>query len=116
MDERNAMFNEAMRVLTDGMAEMDRGSKEFANAAKALGELYKAGVEEDKIRVEEEKNTAESKREKVFGIVKLILEGLGGIALPAVCFIVGLKFEESGSVSSFFNRQTLPNLFRRKSK
>lgn len=113
MDEMNILLDEQIRYLTNKMAELEPGSTEYTSAAKALAELYKARVDEDKVRTEDDRNAVISKKDKALKIAELVLGGIG-TALTAACFIVGLKFEETGSVGSFFNKQLFPKIFRKK--
>lgn len=135
----NEMLDEEIANQLEKMKYLVHGSPEHQAAAKAVSELYKARSEgrrvelqhqeaverqesderkhdeELEFRQKEDERAAETlKAEKRSRIVNTVLDVAKGILLPAGMFLIGLGFEKTGAITSYFNKQTFSGLFKRK--
>ena len=116
------------------------GSKEYTEAANALTTLYKARLDEVKIQndakdkadrreMEDMQHSdelvfkqhdmeADDERRKEDKLHRWIDSGVKvlGVLVPSLLYayfgVKGMKFEETGTVTSFFNKQNLGQIFR----
>lgn len=112
MNEMNVMLEEQIRLLSEKMEGLDPGSEEYTRAVKALSDLYKARTEEDKIQVEDTRKGIDSKKDRKFRVAEIVVGAVGGIVLPVVGFVLGLHFEESGSLSSPITKDFMKKILR----
>ena len=130
MEEINRLMDEEIKSQIKSLRALGSGSNEQSTAVKNLTALYEARINEDKILLD-----AEDKREaRAFARDELLLKkaeqedrkidrwlhagiALVEIGLPLVCyghwFRDGLKFEETGSITSSMMRNLI-NKFRPK--
>lgn len=130
MEEINKLMDEEIKSQIKSLRALEQGSDKQTAAVKNLTALYEARSNDDKIRLD-----AEDKREaRAFTRDELLLKqaeqedrkidrwlhagiALVEIGLPLVCyghwFRDGLKFEETGSITSSMMRNLI-NKFRPK--
>lgn len=121
-------FDEVIEVEMDNMKHLKVGSPEYERAVEGLAKLYKIRADEkekqDRLDFEDRQHgdeleikEMEMDAEKKSRWTKMVLD-TAGIILPlglyAGCFLVGLRFEETGTLTSMFAKQNLPQLFRLK--
>lgn len=117
-------LNEVIEEEIESLRDLDAGSKEKTDAVKDLTELYKLRIEEAKIEQAkvENSNEQESKREfaKSQTLDRVLNAGLqiglaiGGWIVYDVWYRRGLKFEETGSITSPMTRNLLSRMLPRK--
>ncbi len=109
-----SMDNEIERLMSkleklDPVANKD----EYVVILNRITELQKMRTEQDKVELEETKAKTEAEDKKTrnkLDLAKTIIGAVGGIgwvAYDAVKIAQVLKFEETGSVSSFVGRQII---------
>lgn len=122
------MDEQLLQELADTLQEqfndlkkLEPGSKEYSALVADIRSLWDLGLEETRIRIEaddtlyerdvEAAKAEEEKRNKQFDRVIKIGLDLAAIAVPAtiytVLFLVGLKFEETGSFSTSWMRNLM---------
>lgn len=131
MDKNSKKLDDVIEVKLGQLSKMASGSDEEAKAVNSLSTLYKLRLEEaklqaqansdsDKILMEQNRIAAEqSKAEadrinQIVDIAERMAETLLKLGVGAGLFMIGLKFEEDGSIGSFFVRnmsqKVLPKL------
>ena len=121
------------------LGETKAGSTEQEKATENVAKLYKLRLEEKKIELDhrekmdrmemEDKQHGDEleikehdmaaadrkeKHEKLQNWAQVGIDVVGKVVLPAGAFILGMLFEETGTITSFFNKQAMGNLFRRR--
>ena len=95
MDRIREKLEEQILADIENLSHMQPGSEEYERAVDTLAKLYGVRIEEDK--------TVDDKQERVFRIIRIAVDG-AGIVLPLIFYGVwmrrGLKFEETGAVTS----------------
>lgn len=139
MDELNKLVEDEIKSGIEAMGTLTPGTPEYTAASEAISKLFKARAEEQKIELQhqeeldrqaiedrqhgdelvfkqsaEERAQIELKRNKVQAITSIATDILKNVALPIVFFVVGLGFEKTGMITSYFNKQTLSGLFKKK--
>ena len=112
MDEMNVLVEEQIRLLSAKMQELTPGTEEYSRAANALAALYKVRDEENRAQTEDTRKGVDSKKERKLKIAEIVVGGIGGIVLPVVGFVLGLHFEESGSLSSPITKDFMKKILR----
>ena len=131
MDKNSKKLDDVIEVKLGQISKLASGSDEETKAVNALSNLYKLRLEEaklqaqinsdsDKVLLEQNRLVAEqSKAEadrinQIADIAERMTETLLKLGIGAGLFVVGLKFEENGSIGSFFVRnmsqKVLPKL------
>ena len=131
MDKNSKKLDDVIEVKLGQISKLQSGSDEETKAVNALSNLYKLRLEEaklqaqinsdsDKVLIEQNRFVAEqSKAEadrinQIADIAERMTETLLKLGIGAGLFVVGLKFEENGSIGSFFVRnmsqKVLPKL------
>lgn len=131
MDKNSKKLDDVIEVKLGQISKLASGSDEETKAVNALSNLYKLRLEEaklqaqinsdsDKVLLEQNRLVAEqSKAEadrinQIADIAERMTETLLKLGIGAGLFVVGLKFEENGSLGSFFVRnmsqKVLPKL------
>ena len=131
MDKNSKKLDDVIEVKLGQISKLQSGSDEETKAVNALSNLYKLRLEEaklqaqinsdsDKVLIEQNRFVAEqSKAEadrinQIADIAERMTETLLKLGIGAGLFVVGLKFEENGSLGSFFVRnmsqKVLPKL------
>lgn len=131
MDKNSKKLDDVIEVKLGLISKLASGSDEETKAVNALSNLYKLRLEEaklqaqinsdsDKVLLEQNRLVAEqSKAEadrinQIADIAERMTETLLKLGIGAGLFVVGLKFEENGSLGSFFVRnmsqKVLPKL------
>ena len=131
MDKNSKKLDDVIEVKLGQISKLASGSDEETKAVNALTNLYKLRLEEaklqaqinsdsDKVLLEQNRLVAEqSKAEadrinQIADIAERMTETLLKLGIGAGLFVVGLKFEENGSLGSFFVRnmsqKVLPKL------
>lgn len=131
MDKNSKKLDDVIELKLLQISKLQSGSDEETKAVNALSNLYKLRLEEaklqaqinsdsDKILLEQNRLVAEqSKAEadrinQIADIAERMTETLLKLGIGAGLFVVGLKFEENGSLGSFFVRnmsqKVLPKL------
>lgn len=131
MDKNSKKLDDVIEVKLGQISKLQSGSDEETKAVNALANLYKLRLEEaklqaqinsdsDKVLLEQNRLVAEqSKAEadrinQIADIAERMTETLLKLGIGAGLFVVGLKFEENGSLGSFFVRnmsqKVLPKL------
>lgn len=105
MDELQNKVDVELNRALEGLSELDVDSKEYGEAANSFEKLYRMRMDEQKndadywLRHEADKqNRVEQRRDKIIGYIfdGMKLTGYAGL------FILGLKFEENGALTSIF--------------
>ena len=131
MDKNSKKLDDVIEAKLGQISKLQSGSDEETKAVNALSNLYKLRLEEaklqaqinsdsDKVLLEQNRLVAEqSKAEadrinQIADIAERMTETLLKLGIGAGLFVVGLKFEENGSIGSFFVRnmsqKVLPKL------
>lgn len=131
MDKNSKKLDDVIEVKLGQISKMPSGSDEETKAVNALSNLYKLRLEEaklqaqinsdsDKVLLEQNRLVAEqSKAEadrinQIADIAERMTETLLKLGIGAGLYVIGLKFEENGSLGSFFVRnmsqKVLPKL------
>lgn len=105
-DEAMEMLDKEIQYRLNQLADYEVGTEEHTALLKTITELYK-------LRIDENSKSAEAealKSQKNERWVKVLISGME-LVVPLVCyghwFNKGLKFEETGSVSSSFMRNLM---------
>lgn len=131
MDKNSKKLDDVIEVKLGQISKLASGSDEETKAVNALSNLYKLRLEEaklqaqinsdsDKVLLEQNRLVAEqSKAEadrlnQIADIAERVTETLLKLGIGAGLYVIGLKFEENGSLGSFFVRnmsqKVLPKL------
>lgn len=131
MDKNSKKLDDVIEVKLVQISKLASGSDEETKAVNALSNLYKLRLEEaklqaqinsdsDKVLLEQNRLVAEqSKAEadrinQIADIAERVTETLLKLGIGAGLYVIGLKFEENGSLGSFFVRnmsqKVLPKL------
>ena len=131
MDKNSKKLDDVIEVKLGQISKLQSGSDEETKAVNALSNLYKLRLEEaklqaqinsdsDKVLLEQNRLVAEqSKAEadrinQIADIAERMTETLLKLGIGAGLYVIGLKFEENGSLGSFFVRnmgqKVLPKL------
>lgn len=131
MDKNSKKLDDVIEVKLGQISKLASGSDEETKAVNALSNLYKLRLEEaklqaqinsdsDKVLLEQNRLVAEqSKAEadrinQIADIAERMTETLLKLGIGAGLYVIGLKFEENGSLGSFFVRnmsqKVLPKL------
>ena len=131
MDKNSKKLDDVIEVKLGQISKLTSGSDEETKAVNALSNLYKLRLEEaklqaqinsdsDKVLLEQNRLVAEqSKAEadrinQIADIAERVTETLLKLGIGAGLYVIGLKFEENGSLGSFFVRnmsqKVLPKL------
>lgn len=131
MDKNSKKLDDVIEVKLGQISKMPSGSDEETKAVNALSNLYKLRLEEaklqaqinsdsDKVLLEQNRLvTEQSKAEadriyQIADIAERVTETLLKLGIGAGLYVIGLKFEENGSLGSFFVRnmsqKVLPKL------
>lgn len=116
MEEINRLIDEEIKSQIKSLSTLGQGSDEQTAAVKNLTALYEVRSNDDKIRLEAADKKAELEEKKIDRWLRTGI-ALVEIGLPLVCyghwFRDGLKFEETGSITSSMMRNLI-NKFRPK--
>ena len=121
MDKNSKKLDDVIEVKLGQISKLASGSDEETKAVNALSNLYKLRLEEaklqaqinsdsDKVLLEQNRLVAEqSKAEadrinQIADIAERMTETLLKLGIGAGLYVIGLKFEENGSLGSFFVR------------
>ena len=131
MDKNSKKLDDVIELKILQISKLQSGSDEETKAVNALTNLYKLRLEEaklqaqinsdsDKVLLEQNRLVAEqSKAEadrinQIADIAERVTETLLKLGIGAGLYVIGLKFEENGSLGSFFVRnmsqKVLPKL------
>lgn len=131
MDKNSKRLDDVIEAKLGQLSKMASGSDEEVKAVNSLSTLYKLRLEEaklnaqvnsdgDKILIEKDRIAAEQAKaeaERINQIVDVagrMAETLLKLGVGAGLFMIGLKFEENGTIGSFFVRnmsqKALPKL------
>lgn len=131
MDKNSKKLDDVIEVKLGQISKLQSGSDEETKAVNALSNLYKLRLEEaklqaqinsdsDKVLLEQnrlfaEQSKAEADRiNQIADIAERVTETLLKLGIGAGLYVIGLKFEENGSLGSFFVRnmsqKVLPKL------
>lgn len=112
-------------AINDGfecVKNLKPGSEERSRAIKDVSELYRLKIEEEKMVFNDNQSEKEldlkiiqergKKKDRILNVVTNIL-GLGlPMVFSTIWYYKGLKFEETGSITSSTNRSIISNGFR----
>ena len=126
--ELSEQFDEVIRTEMDNLRHLKVGSLEYERAVDGLAKLYKVRADErekqerldfedrqhgDELVIKEE----EMRTDRKHRWIKVVLD-TASVVLPlgvyGACYLVGLRFEETGTITSVFEKQNLAQLFRLK--
>lgn len=131
MDKNSKRLDDVIEAKLGQISRLESGSDVETRAVTSLSTLYKLRLEEaklnaqvnsdgDKILIEQNRIAAEQAKaeaERINQIVDVagrMAETLLKLGVGAGLFMIGLKFEENGTIGSFFVRnmsqKTLPKL------
>lgn len=131
MDKNSKRLDDAIEAKLGQISRLESGSDEEVKAVNSLSTLYKLRLEEaklnaqvnsdsDKILIEKDRIAAEQAKaeaEQINQIVDVagrLAETALKLGVGAGLFMIGLKFEENGTIGSFFVRsmsqKALPKL------
>lgn len=131
MDKNSKRLDDVIEAKLGQISRLESGSDAEMKAVTSLSTLYKLRLEEaklnaqvnsdsDKILIEQNRIAAEQSKaeaERINQIVDVagrMAETLLKLGVGAGLFMIGLKFEENGSIGSFFVRnmsqKALPKL------
>lgn len=131
MDKNSKRLDDVIEAKLGQISRLESGSDVEMRAVTSLSTLYKLRLEEaklnaqvnsdgDKILIEQNRIAAEQAKaeaERINQIVDVagrMAETLLKLGVGAGLFMIGLKFEENGTIGSFFVRnmsqKTLPKL------
>lgn len=114
MNEIKELLNEEIKNSIANLSEFEDGSDEKGKAVDDVVKLYKLGTEEAKIEAEIEearKSRIDSKLMTWVNIGVSLFTFVTGTCVTVGMYKKGLKFEETGTVTSAHTRQILPKLF-----
>lgn len=114
MNEIKEMLNEEIKKSIQNLSEFEDGSEEKAKAVDDLVKLHKLTTEEAKIEAEIEetrKSRIDSKLTTWVNVGVSLFTFITGTCVTVGMYKKGLKFEETGTVTSSHTRQILPKIF-----
>lgn len=120
----NDLVKDTIEADLRNLAGIEPGSEEHTRAVKDIATLYNLTIDEYKAmsdaiskdeqfkeKLEQEKDEAKKLRYIEIGkIAKDVGIFAASMAFTLAITKIGLKFEETGSVTSFFNRSMIPRL------
>ena len=105
--ELELMMNDELKAQIEALNGMVPGTEEHGHAVDDISKLYKLNIEKAKndAEIKQKQEQAESdaknrKREQIIAASGVVAQA----ALYATLFVMGLKFEENGALSSSFVR------------
>lgn len=114
MNEIKEMLNEEIKNSIANLSEFEDGSEEKGKAVDDIVKLHKLTTEESKVEAEIEearKSRKDSKLGMWANIGVSLFTFIAGTCTTIVMYKKGLKFEETGTVTSAHTRQILPKIF-----
>lgn len=113
MNKINEMLEEELKLALADLKELKPGSEERRKMIEEVAAINKTYT--DGMKAEEELKTEKSKRKfEVAKIITPIASGVCTLVLYATLFRMGLKFEETGSITSTTVRSLFQGLMRPK--
>lgn len=114
MNEIKEKLNEEIKKSIENLSTFEDGSEAKGKAVDDVVKLYKLSTEEAKVEAEIEE-TRKSRKDSKLGMWANIGVSLftfvAGTATTIGLYRKGLKFEETGTVTSAHTRQILPKIF-----
>jgi len=114
-DENQKLIDEELTWAIQELHTLKVGDVEYGRASESVATLAKVAREEQSAKEEAERKEQEAKSERKFKIAKLALDG-AAVLIPAGLYtffgIKSLKFEETGTFTSFFGKANLGKIFR----
>lgn len=131
MDKNSKRLDDVIEAKLGQISRLESGSDVEMRAVTSLSTLYKLRLEEAKLnaqvnsdsdkilmeqnRIAAEQSKAEAERiNQIVDIAERLAETLLKLGVGAGLFMIGLKFEENGTIGSFFVRnmsqKALPKL------
>lgn len=117
MDRIKKSLDEVIAKDIQDMTILDSGSDERSTALKELTELYKLRIEENRVEMERKEKESQEKSHMFDRWVNVGLQvGLTALSLIAynVWYRRGLKFEETGTVTSSMTRNLMSKMLPNK--
>lgn len=117
MDDIKHLLDEEIEAEFEKLSSMEAGSDERAKATEDLAKLYKLRIDEIKAENERKDKKAQRKDLMTDRLINIGLQlGLtaGGWLFYYICFHKGLKFEETGTLTSPWMRNLVSRMTPKK--
>lgn len=116
-DKVQVLLNEEIAKDIQKLSDMDNGSDKKSKAVEELTQLYKLRIEEAKIEKEQETRETTLKSQAFDRWISIGVQvglAIGGWVAYDVWYRRGLRFEETGSITSPMTRNLLSRLIPKK--
>ena len=113
MDEIKELLSEEIQDEIKNLSGLETGSEEKSKAINDLSKLHNLRIEELKIESENAFKEAERKdriKERVIGVAVQVGLAIGGWIAYDIWHSRGLKFEETGTVTSPWTRNLMSKM------
>lgn len=117
MDKIRKSLDEAIAKDIQDITVLNTGSEERTATVKELTELYKLRIEEDRVEMERKEKEAQEESHALDRWINVGLQvGLTALSLLAynAWYRRGLKFEETGTVTSSMTRNLMSRMLPNK--
>lgn len=117
MDDIKHLLDEEIKAEFEKLSSMELGSEEKAKATEDLAKLYKLRIDEIKAENERKDKKAQHKDLKLDRLTNVGLQlgvTAGGWLFYYICFHRGLKFEETGTITSPWMRNLVSRMTPKK--